>query len=166
MTPRNTKKQDEKGGDLYKSKLSPAKSSVLKKKNIFEENIRKKERKKKNPSLPFGLKEEKKKSTPLTFFFSHKQGGSWDTINEKKCLVHKHYQEKSEGRGKSENLDKVSHCLMSADVDMVIFLSSVICRHQYTLGYNIHLGTQMAAQAIKTLLHLPFMQPCGRRREI
>lgn len=100
---------------------------------------------------------DEKISTPLTSLFSHKQKGSLGTINEKKCLVHRHYQEKSECREKSENLHKISHCLMSAEVDIVIFLSNVICRHEYTSGYNINLGTQMAAEAIKTPLHLPFM---------
>lgn len=60
MTPRNTKKQDEKGGDLYKSKLSPAKSSVFLKKTYLKKILERKKERKKNPSLPFGLKEEKK----------------------------------------------------------------------------------------------------------
>lgn len=89
---------------------------------------------KKNPSLSFCLKGKKYISTPLTSFFSQEQGGSWDTKNEKKCLVHKFYKGKSECREKSGILCKISHCLMSAEVDIVSFLLSVICRHEYTSG--------------------------------
>lgn len=123
------KLRKEKGG-LYKHKNITSWDFGLKI-YIFKEYIW---GKKKNPSLSFGLREKKNISTPLTSFFSHEQGGSWDTINEKKCLVHKFYKGKSEGREKSGILCKISHCLMSAEVDIVSFLSSVICRHEYTSG--------------------------------